>query len=281
MHRVAVPCALVAGVMLVASAPAGRDRAGAGIFVAGAVLMFSASSLVHLRRWPIPTWEVLFRIDHGAIFVLIAASATPIGLSALDGRAAALLLWAVWIGAGVGVGVRLLPFHPPRGLMNSLFIGLGWVPIVVAPDYSVRWNRWSWRWLGFGGAALQRGCADAGGPLARPVAGGVRLPRGLARPGTPAWGSTSCLSPSWLRGDRFRVTNRLSLALVLSSWQSLGLRGRPVTDPRRATSCPGVGRGRGGPPPRRSSTPGGAHCGRPGGRRPCAAVPRDRTHPSS
>ena len=134
LHRVAVPCALVAGVVLVASAPAGRDRAGAGIFVAGAVLMFSASSLVHLRRWPIPTWEVLFRIDHGAIFVLIAASATPIGLSALDGRAAALLLWAVWIGAGVGVGVRLLPFHPPRGLMNSLFIGLGWVPIVGAPD---------------------------------------------------------------------------------------------------------------------------------------------------
>jgi hemolysin III len=120
--------------MLFASAPAGRDRTGAGIFVTGAVLMFSVSSLVHLRRWSIPTWEVLFRIDHGAIFVLIAASATPIGLSALDGRAATLLLWAVWIGAGVGVGIRLLPFHPPKGLMNSLFIGLGWVPIVVAPD---------------------------------------------------------------------------------------------------------------------------------------------------
>ncbi len=120
--------------MLVASAPAGRDRLGAAVFVVGAVLMFSASSLVHLRRWSIPTWEVLFRIDHGTIFVLIAASATPLGLSALDGRSATLLLWVVWIGAAIGVGVRLLPFHPPKGLMNSLFIGLGWVPIVVAPD---------------------------------------------------------------------------------------------------------------------------------------------------
>ena len=134
MHRLAVPCSVVGGVVLVASAPAGRDRVGAAVFVMGAVLMFSASSLVHLRRWSIPTWEVLFRIDHGAIFVLIAASATPIGLSALDGRSATLLLWAVWIGAAIGIGLRLLPFHPPKGLMNSLFLGLGWVPIMVAPD---------------------------------------------------------------------------------------------------------------------------------------------------
>ena len=64
----------------------------------------------------------------------IATSATPVGISALSGRSATLLLWAVWIGAGIGVGLRLLPFHPPKGLMNSLFLGLGWVPIVVAPD---------------------------------------------------------------------------------------------------------------------------------------------------
>ena len=134
MHRMAVPCSVVGGVVLVASTPAGRDRVGAAVFVMGAVLMFSASGLVHLRRWSIPTWEVLFRVDHGAIFVLIAASATPVGLSALEGRSATLLLWAVWIGAAVGVGVRVLPFHPPKGLMNTLFIALGWVPIVVAPD---------------------------------------------------------------------------------------------------------------------------------------------------
>ncbi len=134
MHRVAVPCSLVAGVLQVASAGPGRDRFGAAVFVAGALAMFTASSFVHLRQWSIPVFEALFRLDHAAIFVLIAASATPIGLSALEGRSATLLLWAVWIGAGIGVTVRLLPFHPPKGLMNTLFLGLGWVPIVVAPD---------------------------------------------------------------------------------------------------------------------------------------------------
>jgi len=134
MHRVAVPATVVAGGWLVSTAPAGRDRVGAAVFVVGALLMFVASSLVHLRRWPIPVWEGLFRFDHAAIFVLIAASATPIGVSVLEGRSATLLLWAVWIGAAIGVGLRLLPFHPPKGLMNSLFLALGWVPIVVAPD---------------------------------------------------------------------------------------------------------------------------------------------------
>ena len=105
MHRVAVPATVVAGGWLVSTAPVGRDRVGAAVFVVGALLMFVASSLVHLRRWSIPVWEALFRFDHAAIFVLIAASATPIGVSVLEGRAATLLLWAVWIGAAIGVGL--------------------------------------------------------------------------------------------------------------------------------------------------------------------------------
>ena len=134
MHRVAVPSTVVAGIWLVARAPAGADRLGAAIFVCGALIMFVASSLVHLRSWSVPVFEALFRFDHAAIFLLIATSATPVGISALSGRSATLLLWAVWIGAAIGIGLRLLPFHPPKGLMNSLFLGLGWVPIVVAPD---------------------------------------------------------------------------------------------------------------------------------------------------
>ena len=96
--------------------------------------MFSVSGLVHLRRWRVPLWEVLYRCDHAAIFLLIATCATPLALSALDGGAGRLMLWAVWIGAALGIAMRLLPFHPPKGLMNTLFIVLGWVPVVVAPS---------------------------------------------------------------------------------------------------------------------------------------------------
>ena len=77
-----------------------------------------------------PDWEM------AKVFTGFTAKEPIEGEPAKDDTEVRVLLGdgAVWIGAGVGVGVRLLPFHPPRGLMNSLFIGLGWVPIVVAPD---------------------------------------------------------------------------------------------------------------------------------------------------
>ncbi|HJP00116.1 MAG: hemolysin III family protein [Acidimicrobiales bacterium] len=134
MHRAAVPLTVAGGAALVWETPPGADRLGAGVFAVGALLMFVASALVHLRRWSIPVWELLFRFDHAAIFILIAASATPVAVSSLEGRSARLLLWATWIGAAIGVTLRMLPFHPPRGLMNTLFLSLGWVPIMVAPD---------------------------------------------------------------------------------------------------------------------------------------------------
>ncbi len=134
MHRTAVPLTIAGGCVLVWTTPPGASRLGAGVFAAGALLMFVASALVHLRSWPIPVWEALFRFDHAAIFILIATSATPVAVSSLEGRSAQLLLWATWIGAAIGVTLRMLPFHPPRGLMNTLFLSLGWVPIVVAPD---------------------------------------------------------------------------------------------------------------------------------------------------
>ena len=133
MHRAAAPLSVAAGIALVATAPAGASRVGAAVFSVGASLMFVASALVHMRRWSIPVWETLFRLDHAAIFLLIATSATPVAVIALEGRSATLLLWAVWIGAAIGVSLRMLPFHPPRGLMNTLFLALGWVPIFVAP----------------------------------------------------------------------------------------------------------------------------------------------------
>ncbi len=133
MHRAAAPLTVAAGVVLVLRGSTPIDRVGVGVFVLGALFMFIASGLVHLRRWSVPVYETLFRVDHAAIFVFIAASATPVAVTGLEGSAGRILFWALWAGALLGVLVRVLPFHPPKGLMNSLFIGLGWVPIVVAP----------------------------------------------------------------------------------------------------------------------------------------------------
>ena len=65
--------------------------------------------------------------------MFIAASATPVAITGLEGTSGRILFWALWAGALLGVLVRVLPFHPPKGLMNTLYLSLGWVPIFVAP----------------------------------------------------------------------------------------------------------------------------------------------------
>jgi hemolysin III len=133
MHRTAIPLTITAGVVLVLHGSGPSDRVGAGVFVLGALFMFTASGLVHLRRWSVPVYETLFRVDHAAIFVFIAASATPVAITGLEGTSGRILFWALSAGALLGVLVRVLPFHPPKGLMNTLYLSLGWVPIFVAP----------------------------------------------------------------------------------------------------------------------------------------------------
>ena len=134
LHRIAGPLTLIAGVVLALSAPAGRERIGVLLFAGGAFAMFSTSAIVHFRRWKVSLLEVLFRLDHAAIFLMIASGASSLALIAMDGSPAKLMLWSVWIGAGIGIMLRVLPFHPPKGLMNTLFICLGCLPLIVAPS---------------------------------------------------------------------------------------------------------------------------------------------------
>ena len=93
LHRIAGPLTLIAGVFLALSAPAGRERIGVVIFAAGAFAMFATSGLVHLRRWKVSLLEILFRLDHAAIFLMIASGASSLALIAMDGTPAKVMLW--------------------------------------------------------------------------------------------------------------------------------------------------------------------------------------------
>jgi hemolysin III len=108
--------------------------------------MFGVSALVHMQVWPAEKWHRLFQLDHTAIFCCFAGTTTPIALLALDGAARWFLLGGMWFGALAGIVAEWLPFHPPRGLMNTIFLVLGWFPILVIVPL--------WDGLGASGFAL-------------------------------------------------------------------------------------------------------------------------------
>ncbi len=121
--------ALVAAVLLVATAPAGLATLGAAVYATTLVGMFGASALYHRGDWSPSIAKRLLQLDHTAIFLLIAGTYTPIALLAMEGRTRAVILVAVWLIAFAGIVFEWLPVHAPRGYVTAVYLGLGWIGI--------------------------------------------------------------------------------------------------------------------------------------------------------
>lgn len=134
-HQWAFFMSLGLGVTLVLSAPPGRGTAAAGIYAACVALLFGSSALYHrvawrsagARRW-------MRRLDHSAIFLLIAGSYTPFALLVIDGTLADVILAVVWAGAAGGIVLKLVWIDAPKWLITLVYVALGWVALAVAPD---------------------------------------------------------------------------------------------------------------------------------------------------
>ena len=132
IHRVAFYAAIPSGLVLVAQAPGVRAKVACAIYALSLVALFGVSSTYHLGRHTEQQRARWRRADHATIFVLIAGTYTPFCLLALRGTAATVELAIVWIGALVGVAIKMwrVDLHVLSGVM---YIGLGWVAVVTLP----------------------------------------------------------------------------------------------------------------------------------------------------
>jgi hemolysin III len=96
--------------------------------------LFGVSALYHRRVWTPRGYQVMRRLDHSMIFVLIAGTYTPFSVLLLPDRTATVILAIVWGGAVLGVAVKLIWPHAPRWLSAPLYLALGWVAVAVLPD---------------------------------------------------------------------------------------------------------------------------------------------------
>jgi hemolysin III len=127
---VAVP----AGLVLLVLAPSAAARVAVAIYAASLVTVFWVSSTYHLGVWSPEEFARWQRRDHAAIFLLIAGSYTPYCVLALEGPWRVWMLVAVWIGAGLGILVKLyrVDLHVLSGFM---YLGLGWAAVIVFPQF--------------------------------------------------------------------------------------------------------------------------------------------------
>jgi hemolysin III len=133
-HLYAFLVFLALGVALVASAPGARERLAGAVFAGCLVVTFGVSALYHRVTWQPPARRMLRRLDHAAIYLLIAGTYTPYGLLVLTGAWQFSVLGVVWIGAALAIVQRLIWADAPKWLSAVLGIGLGWVGVVALPQ---------------------------------------------------------------------------------------------------------------------------------------------------
>ncbi len=107
----------------------------ATVLVYGAclVLVYAASSAYHLVSGSDALERRLRKLDHCAIFLMIAGTCTPVFWRAFDGVARVGMLSAIWGLAGAGIALRMLWRKAPRTLYTLTYLGMGWLVAVRGP----------------------------------------------------------------------------------------------------------------------------------------------------
>jgi hemolysin III len=131
-HQIAAGVAVAGLVALVWLAPGPRARIAALVYGMSLVALFSVSALYHRPMWGARALLWMRRIDHSAIFLLIAGTFTPLCLLLGDARAHTMLA-VVWAGAGVGILRALLWPKAPRALATGMYLLLGWAALPLVP----------------------------------------------------------------------------------------------------------------------------------------------------
>ena len=100
------------------------------VYCVGLVAMIFASAAYNL--WPHgPAKPILRRIDHSAIFIMIAATYTPFAANRLGGHAGSEILAAIWICASVGIALKVAFPHRFERASIALYLAMGWMIVAV------------------------------------------------------------------------------------------------------------------------------------------------------
>lgn len=133
IHALGVAAALAASVLLMvflwgeAATPA--EFAAVGVYVATLTASLGFSAAYNL--WPVSRAKwLLRRLDHSAIFLLIAGTYTPFAVKLGTFG----LLWGVWLVAAFGVSLKLLAPGRYDRLCVLAYVALGWSFVFAYED---------------------------------------------------------------------------------------------------------------------------------------------------
>ena len=133
VHAVGFTAALAACAALAAAPPlppGARLAVALGLYGVGLLAMLGCSALYNLAATG-SRKALLRRLDHAAIFMMIAGTYTPVALLAVGGASGWALLAVVWTGAAGGVALKLLAPRRFERVSIAAYLLLGWAGLAA------------------------------------------------------------------------------------------------------------------------------------------------------
>jgi hemolysin III len=121
------------------------------------VLMFSSSAVYHLLNARPAILEWLRKMDHTAIYLLIAGTYTPICLHFFTGFWRNGFLAIIWVLALVGIIVKLFVINAPRWVTAGIYLLMGWLSLLALNEIMHTFPPAAITWLAIGGGAYTLG----------------------------------------------------------------------------------------------------------------------------
>lgn len=122
-----------------------------GLYSFSLVFLFSMSGVYHLLS-PGLGRDILQRLDHAGIWVLIAGTFTPVHVILFRGMWRWLVLLVIWSIAITGLVLEVIFFTSfPEWLILTLFLTLGWMGILTGYKFRTSFRGESLRFLILGG----------------------------------------------------------------------------------------------------------------------------------
>lgn len=103
---------------------------GAAVFGASLILLYLASTVYHAFP-PGKGKEILRRMDHSAIFLLIAGTYTPFTLGVLGGAWGWSLFGVVWGLAAVGIFLKVFGGVRYKRASTAMYVAMGWMVLIA------------------------------------------------------------------------------------------------------------------------------------------------------
>ena len=106
------------------------------VYCAGLLAMISFSAAYNMMPHHRPSKQVLRRLDHAAIFIMIAATYTPFAVNRLGYPEGDVILTAIWVLATLGVAMKVLFPHRFEKASLALYLAMGWLVVTVIKPLS-------------------------------------------------------------------------------------------------------------------------------------------------